>query len=597
MSSIAERINKLREIMKENKVDVYIIPTADFHQSEYAGAYFKAREFMTGFTGSAGTAVITLEEAGLWTDGRYFIQAANQLQGTPVKLFKMGEPGVPTIAEYLREKLHEGGTLGFDGRVVSMSAGTLYEEIAAEKQGHIFYEKDLVDSIWEDRPSMSKEKAYALEEEFTGESTKSKLARIRKVMKEKGATSHVFITLDDICWTLNIRGNDVAYTPVVLSYAIVTMDKMHVYLDEEKLSGNLKEALIKDGVVFHPYNDIYEDIKHFTKEEKVLIDPVNVNYAIAKNIPEYVETIKEANPAIIFKAIKNETELSNIRKAEIKDSVCHVRFMKWLKENYDKIDITELSASDYLDGLRSSLEYYIQPSFDPICAYGPHSACPHYSSSKETDVRLEAGNFFLTDTGAAFKEGSTDITRTYAIGEVTEEMKKHFTLVAMSNLRLANAKFLYGCTGLVLDILARQPFWDRGLNYNHGTGHGIGYLLNVHEGPAGFRWRYVEGETHTLEEGMVITDEPGIYIEGSHGIRLENEVVVRKGELNEYGQFMYLEPVTFIPFDLDAIDVTVMTEEDKKLLNNYHATVFEKIAPYLNEEEKEWLKRYTRPVE
>lgn len=596
MSSIAERINKLRELMKENGIDIYIIPTADFHQSEYAGAYFKAREFMTGFTGSAGTAVITQNEAGLWTDGRYFIQAANQLQGTPVKLFKMGEPGVPTIKEYLKDTLQEGETIGFDGRVVSMHEGTSYEEIAADKHGHICYEKDLVDRIWTDRPSMSKEKAYRLEEKFTGESTASKLARIRKVMEEKGATSHVFITLDDICWTLNIRGNDVAYTPVVLSYAIITMDKMHVYLDEDKFSEDLKQALVKDGVVFHPYNDIYEDIKHLDKKESLLIDPVNVNYAISKNIPDDVKTIEESNPAIIFKAIKNETELSNIRKAEIKDSVCHVKFMKWLKENYDKMEITELSASDYLDSLRSSLEYYVQPSFGPICAYGPHSACPHYSSTPETNVKLEEGNFFLTDTGAAFKEGSTDITRTYAMGEVTQEMKKHFTLVAMSNLRIANAKFLYGCTGLVLDILARQPFWDRGLNYNHGTGHGIGYLLNVHEGPAGFRWRYVPGETHKLEEGMVITDEPGIYIEGSHGIRLENEVVVRKGELNEYGQFMYLEPVTFIPFDLDAIDPTVMTEEDKKLLNNYHAAVYEKISPYLDEEEKEWLQKYTRPV-
>lgn len=596
MSSIAERINKLRELMKENGIDIYIIPTADFHQSEYAGAYFKAREFMTGFTGSAGTAVITQNEAGLWTDGRYFIQAANQLQGTPVKLFKMGEPGVPTIKEYLKDTLQEGETIGFDGRVVSMHEGTSYEEIAADKHGHICYEKDLVDRIWTDRPSMSKEKAYRLEEKFTGESTASKLARIRKVMEEKGATSHVFITLDDICWTLNIRGNDVAYTPVVLSYAIITMDKMHVYLDEDKFSEDLKQALVKDGVVFHPYNDIYEDIKHLDKKESLLIDPVNVNYAISKNIPDDVKTIEESNPAIIFKAIKNETELSNIRKAEIKDSVCHVKFMKWLKENYDKMEITELGASDYLDSLRSSLEYYVQPSFGPICAYGPHSACPHYSSTPETNVKLEEGNFFLTDTGAAFKEGSTDITRTYAMGEVTQEMKKHFTLVAMSNLRIANAKFLYGCTGLVLDILARQPFWDRGLNYNHGTGHGIGYLLNVHEGPAGFRWRYVPGETHKLEEGMVITDEPGIYIEGSHGIRLENEVVVRKGELNEYGQFMYLEPVTFIPFDLDAIDPTVMTEEDKKLLNNYHAAVYEKISPYLDEEEKEWLQKYTRPV-
>ncbi len=596
MSSIAERTEKLRDLMRENSIDIYIIPTADFHQSEYAGAYFKAREFMTGFTGSAGTAVITQEEAGLWTDGRYFIQAANQIQGTGVKLFKMGEPGVPTIREYVKETLQEGGTIGFDGRVVSMQEGEAYEKIALDKHGKICYEQDLVDAIWMDRPSMSKEKAYLLEEKFAGESTASKLARIRNTMEEKGATSHVFITLDDICWTLNIRGNDVAYTPVVLSYAMITKDHMHVYLDQDKLSEELRQKLEKDTVVFHAYNDIYEDIKKLNSKERILIDPVHLNYAIAKNIPEDVKIIEDSNPAILFKAIKNETELSNLRKAEIKDSVCHVKFMKWLKENYNKMEITELSASDYLDELRSSLEYYVQPSFGPICAYGPHSACPHYSSTPETNVQLEEGNFFLTDTGAALKEGSTDITRTYAMGEVTAEMKKHFTLVAMSNLRLANAKFLYGCTGMVLDILARQPLWERGLNYNHGTGHGIGYFLNVHEGPAGFRWKYVKGETNTLEEGMVLTDEPGIYIEGSHGIRLENELIVRKGECNEYGQFMYLEPVTFIPFDLDAMDPSIMTEEDKQLLNDYHASVYENISPYLDEEEKEWLANYTRAV-
>lgn len=596
MSSIAERIEKLRDLMKENSIDIYIIPTADFHQSEYAGAYFKAREFMTGFTGSAGTAVITQKEAGLWTDGRYFIQAANQIQGTPVKLFKMGEPGVPTLREYVKATLQEGGTIGFDGRVVSMQEGLAYEKIADDKHGKISYENDLVDAIWAERPSMSKEKAYLLEEKFTGESTASKLSRIRKVMEEKGATSHVFITLDDICWTLNIRGNDVAYTPVILSYAMITMNEMHLYADEKKFSEELRANLEKDGVVFHPYNDIYEDIKQLGENERILIDPVHINYAIAKNIPNAVQTMEDSNPAILFKAIKNETELSNLRKAEIKDSVCHIKFMKWLKENYKKMEITELSASDYLDGLRSSLEYYVQPSFGPICAYGPHSACPHYSSTPETNVQLKEGNFFLTDTGAAFKEGSTDITRTYALGDVTPEMKKDFTLVAMSNLRLANAKFLYGCTGMVLDILARQPLWERGLNYNHGTGHGIGYLLNVHEGPAGFRWKYVKGESNQLEEGMVLTDEPGIYIEGSHGIRLENELVVRKGECNEYGQFMYLEQVTFIPFDLDAIDLSIMTEEDKKLLNEYHASVYETISPYLDEEEKNWLKTYTRAV-
>ncbi|MGL5256081.1 MAG: aminopeptidase P family N-terminal domain-containing protein [Proteocatella sp.] len=596
MSSVTERVIQLQKMMKEKGIDIYVVPTADFHQSEYVGEHFKARKFITGFTGSAGTAVITQTEAGLWTDGRYFIQAAEQIEGSPVCLFKMGEPGVLDIPEYLAQKLPEGGTLAFDGRVVSMGEGVEYEAIVSEKQGKIHYEEDLIDQIWTDRPVLSEEKAFALEEKYTGESVASKLERIRKEMKKYHATSHVITTIDDICWTLNIRGNDIEFFPLVLSYAIITMDKMHVYINENKLSAEMKENLQKDGIVFHAYNDIYEDIKKIDANEKLLVDPAKINYSIYSNIPASVKKIEGRNPAILFKAMKNETEIENIRKAEIKDSICHIKFMKWVKENYDKMEITELSASKKLDELRETQENYIRPSFAPICAYGEHSALCHYESSPETDVQLKEGNFFLTDTGAGFMEGSTDITRTYALGEVSKERKEHFTLVAISNLQLANAKFLYGSTGMVLDILARKPFWDRNLNFNHGTGHGIGYLLNIHEGPTGFRWKHRAGEVHPLEAGMVLTDEPGIYIEGSHGVRLENELLVCKGQENEYGQFMYMETITYIPFDLDAIVPEIMTAEDKKLLNEYHAMVYDRMAPYLEADEKEWLKKYTRAI-
>lgn len=596
MLSVTERVAQLQTLMKEKGIDIYVVPTADFHQSEYVGEYFKARKFITGFTGSAGTAVITQTEAGLWTDGRYFIQAANQLKGSPVELFKMAEPGVPTIPEYIKEALPQKGTIGFDGRVVSMGDGVEYKEIAAAKDGRVLYEEDLIDRIWTDRTSLSEEKAFALEEKYAGESVASKLSRIREVMKKKGATVHVLTTLDDICWTLNIRGNDIEFFPMVLTYAVITMDKMDVYVNEDKLSAQMKEDLAKDGIVLHGYNDIYEDIKKIDKAETLLVDPAKINFAIYSNIPKEVATVEDHNPEIIFKAMKNKTEIENIRIAEIKDSVVHIKFMKWLKENYDKTPITELSASAKLDELRESQENYIRPSFAPICGYAEHSACPHYESSPETDVQIKAGNFFLTDTGAGFMEGSTDITRTYAMGEVSAKMKEDFTLVAISNLQLANAKFLYGTSGMVLDILARKPFWDRGMNFNHGTGHGIGYLLNVHEGPAGFRWKYRAGETHELEEGMVLTNEPGIYFEGSHGVRLENELLVCNGEKNEYGQFMYMEDITYVPFDLDAIEPSVMSEEDRRLLNQYHAIVFEKMAPHLDEEEREWLKKYTREI-
>lgn len=594
--TVAERLSALRKCMEEKNIDVYVVPTADFHQSEYVGEHFKARKFITGFSGSAGTAVITKTEARLWTDGRYFIQAAAQLEGTTVELMKMGEPGVPEMNAYIEEVLKEGGTLGFDGRVVSVGEGEGYAAIARKKNAKVNYQVDLIDEIWEDRPVLSEEPAFDLDVKYAGETVASKLARIREEMKQAGTNVHVVSTIDDICWTLNIRGNDIDFFPLVLSYGIITMDSFELYIDERKLDDELKAKLAKDGVNLHPYNDIYEDVKKFGSDVVAMIDPGKLNYALFNNIPENVKTVKKRNPAILMKAIKNPVEIENIRKAQIKDSVAHVRFMKWLKENVGKMKITEMSASDKLDEFRAEMGNFIRPSFEPISSFGEHGAIVHYTSSPETDVELKEGQLFLTDTGAGFYEGSTDVTRTYALGEVPQIMKDHFTLVAISNLQLGSAKFLEGSTGMILDILARKPFWDRDLNFNHGTGHGVGYLLNIHEGPAGFRWKYRKGETEVLQEGMVITDEPGIYIEGSHGIRLENELLTCKGTLNEYGQFMYFEAITLIPMDLDAINPDIMTQEDKKLLNDYHAKVYEVIAPYLNEEEQEWLKKYTRAV-
>lgn len=594
--SIQERLKALREQMKEKKIDIYIVPTADFHQTEYVGEYFKARKYITNFSGSAGTAVITADEARLWTDGRYFIQAAEQIAGTTVELMKMGEPGVPTIKEYLADTLKAGGNIGFDGRAVAMSEGLAYEEIAKEKNGRVIYACDLIDEIWEERPALSAEPAWILEEKYAGETAAGKLSRIREYMKENGASVHVLTTLDDICWTLNMRGNDIEFFPLVLSYGIITMSQMHLYINEAKLSEEMKAQFAKDNILLHPYNDIYEDVKMIAEEESVLIDSARLNYALYSNIPDGVKKIEQRNPEVLFKAVKNPVEIENIRKAQLKDSVAHVRFMKWLKENVGKIRITEMSASEKLDEFRMEMGNFIRPSFEPISSYGEHCALMHYTSSQETDVELKEGNVFLTDTGAGFYEGSTDITRTYALGEIPDIMKEHFTLTLMGHMGLANARFLYGCTGMNLDLMARKPLWDRGLDFKCGTGHGMGYLLSIHESPAGFRWRYRAGETAVLEEGMVLTDEPGIYIEGSHGIRLENEILVRKGEQNEYGQFMYFETITYIPMDLDAVKTEMLPEETRIQLNDYHRTVYEKISPYLNDEEKEWLKKYTRAV-
>ena len=594
--TVAERLSALRKCMQDKHIDMYIVPTADFHQSEYVGEHFKARAYITGFTGSAGTAVITLHDAKLWTDGRYFLQAAKELEGTGVTLMKMFEPGVPTIEEYLEAELKSGQTLSFDGRVVSVGEGDAYASIAKKNGAKIDYQEDLIDAIWTDRPPLSDKPAWFLEEKYSGESSKSKLSRIRKEMEDAGCDTHIVSTLDDICWTLNIRGNDIDFFPLVLSYAIIKKDCFELYIDERKLDDKLKSILEKDDVFLHPYNDIYEDVKKLPENATVLIDKAKLNYAIFNNIPASVSIVNKRNPEILMKALKNPVEVENIKKAEIKDSIAHVRFMKWLKENLGKIRITEMSASEKLDEFRAEMGNFIRDSFEPISSYGPHSAIVHYSSSPETDVELKAGSLYLSDTGAGFYEGSTDITRTYALGEVPQKMKDDFTIVAISNLQLASAKFLQGSTGLTLDILARKPFWDRGLNYNHGTGHGVGYLLNIHEGPAGFRYKYRAGETEEIQEGMVITDEPGLYIEGSHGIRLENELLARKGVQNEYGQFLYFETITLIPFDLDAINPAILDEENKKLLNEYHKRVYEEIAPHLNEEEKAFLKKYTRAV-
>lgn len=594
--TVKERIAKLRELMKENGIDIYVVPTSDFHQSEYVGEHFKARKFITGFTGSAGTAVITLDEARLWTDGRYFTQAAKQLEGSGVELMRMAEPGVPTINEYLKSTVSEGNCLGFDGRVVAMGDGQGYESIIEENNATIKYEVDLIDEIWEDRPELSKKPAFKLGEEFAGESAASKIERIREYMKGCGATYHTVATIDDICWTLNMRGDDIDFFPLVLSYMVVKMDGVDLYIDETKLNDELKAEFAEIGVAVHPYNDVYADTKKIPAGETILIDPSRLNYAIYSNIPEGVAKVEERNPEVLFKARKNPKEVENMRIAQLKDSVAHVKFMKWVKENAEIMEITEMSASEKLDELRAEMGNFIRPSFEPISAYADHAAMMHYCSKPETDVRLREGSVYLTDTGAGFWEGTTDITRTFVLGEVSDTIKEHFTLVAMCNLRLANSIFLEGCVGMNLDILARKALWERGLDYKCGTGHGVGYLLNIHEAPTSFRWRYRAGDTHPLEEGMILTDEPGVYIEGSHGIRLENELLVCKGDKNEYGQFMYLEPITYIPFDLDGIVPEVMNSDDIKYLNDYHKLVFEKISPYLNEEETEWLRKYTREI-
>lgn len=591
---VTERIANLRSLMTEKGIDAYVVPTADFHQSEYVGEHFKSRKFITGFSGSYGTAVIMQEDAGLWTDGRYFFQATNELEGSGIRLMKMFVGDTPSVTEFLASNVKEGGKVGFDGRVLSMGEGQEYEEALLPKNISIDYSEDLIDEVWTDRPPLSDKPAFFLPEKYSGESTSSKLERVRQVMREHGATVHAIASLDDVCWLLNVRGDDIDFFPLLLSYAIVKMDSVELYIDEKKLNDEILSEFDKNNVNIHPYNDIYEDIKTLSANDTIMIDPMKMNYALYKNIP--CKIVEHANPTILFKAMKNPVELENIRQAHIKDGVAITKFMHWVKTRYDKETITELSSADKLTGFRAEQEGYIRDSFEPLCAFKDHAAMMHYSPSPESDVKLESGAFFLNDTGGGYFEGSTDITRTFVLGSVDDEMKKYFTAVVRAMMNLSRAKFLYGCYGYNLDILARGPIWDLGLDFQCGTGHGVGYLGNIHEAPTGFRWYVVpsKNEHHQLEEGMVITDEPGIYEDGKFGIRIENEFIVKKAEQNKYGQFMEFETITFAPIDLDGIDTQYMTKFEIDWLNNYHSQVYEKIAPHLTDEEREWLKEYTR---
>ena len=594
--------NKLNEslmiLMKEKNIYAYIVPSSDYHQSEYVGDYFKSREFMSGFTGSSGTLIISMDEAGLWTDGRYFIQAEQELKDSGIKLFKMGEEGVPTIEEYLLEKLPKNSTLGFDGRVMSVKEGQSLANKLAFKGINIEYKYDLVNDIWEDRCSLPTEKAFLLGTEYSGESFSDKLSRIRAVMKEKKATTHILASLDDIAWLFNIRGRDVKSNPVVLSYAVISIDSVYLFIDKNKIGEDIRAELSKENVQIKGYEEVYEFIKNIDENEVVLIDTSKVNYAIYNNIPSNVQKIEERNPSILFKSIKNEIELKNIRNSHIKDGVAFTKFMYWLKNNIGKIEITEISATQKLEEFRREQDKFIEPSFSTIAAYKDHAAMMHYSATEESNYKLEPRDLFLVDSGGQYFDGTTDITRTIALGPIPENVRKDFTNVVRGMIRLSKAKFLYGCRGYNLDILARGPLWEEGVDYKCGTGHGIGFVLNVHEGPNGFRWKVREDidDSCILEEGMVTTNEPGVYVENSHGIRIENEIVVRKAEKNEYGQFMDFEVITFAPIDLDAIDESLILKDEKVYLNNYHKQVYDKISPYLNEEEKQWLKTYTREI-
>lgn len=590
------KLEALRSLMRMRGIDIYYIPTADFHESEYVIDYFKARAYMTGFTGSAGVAVVTMTKAGLWTDGRYFIQAAKQIQGSGFELYRMGQEGVPTVREFMAAELCEGGCIGFDGRVVNAKDGEAFAEIAAKKHGRLETSEDLVDQIWNDRPRLASGPAFYLDECYAGETPASKLARIREKMKAAGAQYHLISSLDDVAWVLNVRGCDIPHFPVILSYLAVTMDHAVWFVDNTCLDEKIREKMKESRVEIASYGDIYRYAAAIPAQSTAMIEKSTVSYRIVKALPAGVKIVDADNPAMLMKAVKNPVEIENIRKAHVLDGVAFTRFMYWVKNNVGKMEMTEISASDYLEVLRAQQEGFKEISFTTICAYQANAAMMHYSATPDNNAKLEPYGFLLVDSGGHYMTGSTDITRTIALGELTEEQKKHFTLVAKGNLNLANAKFLYGCSGINLDILSRGPLWQIGIDYQCGTGHGVGYMLSIHEKPNGIRWRFRPGSNCVLEEGMVTTDEPGVYLEGQYGIRTENELLCVKDEKNFYGQFMRFENLTYAPIDLDAIDVRYLSEEDRRQLNAYHELVYQTLLPYMKGDEAEWLREYTKAV-
>lgn len=592
----SKRITALRAIMKREGIDYYYIPTADFHESEYVVEYFKARKFITGFTGSAGVAVIGQEEAWLWTDGRYFIQAAAQIEGSGFGLMKMGQEGVPTVMQYLGEKLQEGQCIGFDARVVNTNDAKEFAKIAAKKHGSLKTDNDLLDEVWTDRPALVHQPADVLKDEFNGEATASKLARVREQMEKEEAQYHIISTLDDIAWILNVRGNDIPHVPVVLSFLVIGKEDAMWFVEENALSDAVKEMAAECGITIRPYEDVYAYAATIPENSTVLLDKRKVNYRITNALSETVHIVSKANPSQLMKSIKNEIELENTRKAHLLDGIAVTKFMYWLKKNVGKIPMDEVSVSDYLQSLREQMEGYRDISFDTIAGYNANAAMMHYKAEPDTAAKLEPQGMLLVDSGGHYDTGTTDITRTFVLGPISDIQKKHFTMVVKSNLNLANVKFLYGCNGISLDVICREPIWKENLDYQCGTGHGVGYLLNVHEGPNSFRWQYRLGFDNPFEAGMITTDEPGIYLQDQYGIRTENELICVKGEKNQYGQFMGFENITYVPIDLDGIDKQYLNAEDVKQLNDYHKMVYEKISPYMTPEENEWLKEYTRAI-
>ena len=587
-----EKLAAIRNLMKNDGVDAYIIPSADPHISEYLPDFYKSIPFVTGFTGSVSTVVITKDFAGLWADSRYFVQAEDQLKGSGFELVKLQAQGMAEYIDWLGEKLPTGAKIAFDEKTVSVLLGLQLEKQLAFKNIQ-FENQDYVGQIWNNRPALPAEPAFLLTEEVVGQSVPSKLAAIRASLKKQRVAYHLVSSLDDMAWIFNLRGQDVGYNPVVLSFALITEDKATIYIDANKLTADDLATLANQGVTIAAYDALAADLQQLPANSNILIDPKRNCYFMYKKVAAGVAKVLETNPSTYLKAIKNEVEIANTRKAMIKDGAAMTKFFKWVKENIGKVEITELSAAEVLKNFRAEQDGFVGESFNTIAGYKAHGALPHYAATPESDVAITADGLFLVDSGGQYQYGTTDITRVIPMGNNTDEESTDYTLVLKAMIEGCKTRFPKGTCGYQIDAITRRPMWDYALNYGHGTGHGVGYYLNVHEGPHVFN---ASATPIAIELGTITSIEPGIYRIGKHGIRIENLVLTVKDETNEFNEFYAFESLTLAPIDTTLVKKELLETSHINWLNQYHQEVYEKVSPLLNEDEKAFLKEMTKAI-
>lgn len=589
---IIDRLNTFKALMKTKDIDYYLVFTSDYHQSEYVDSYFKTREYISGFTGSAGWILISDEHTILWVDGRYYVQASLEIENTGIEMYKYGLEETPTLIEYLKNNMKKGQVVATDGRTISVD---YYKElIEATKIGTLITDIDLFDIIWNDRPTLSHNPIIELSTEICGRERQDKISHVKKMMKEDNLDGYFLSELSTIMWLLNIRGNDVECNPVAFSHVYISESNVIFFVQNDCISEELKQSFVKSNIDVRDYFLVDDYLSSELINQRIGIDFDEVNSHLYSLINENNTVKNIKNHKYAPKQIKNETEITLARKYHEYDAVAMIRFIIYIKDAVKHISLTEMDAADYLDNLRNKIAGFMGLSFETISGYGANGAIVHYSPDRETAAKLKPEGLLLVDSGAQYLGATTDITRTIVLGPVSDEMKKHFTAVLKAVIRLASVHFLKGINGSHLDILARGPIWDMGIDYRHGTGHGIGSFLNVHEGPQNIRYKLRSAEDATpFEPGMITSDEPGIYIEGSHGIRTENEILCVPYADNEWGTFYGFETLTLVPIDLDAIDISMLNSDEIKWLNKYHENVYDKISPYLDNNEKEWLKKAT----